>query len=168
MNPAPGRGLPILYGALGCACALAAAAAASAQLRSPLQGPVAVVARDVVASQGLSVTDQAAIFAQAAGIARQISPGSVIAIVDRDGRELLVRAADGTRNFSQADEAIAVSKAGTAVFLSSTGEALTSRTAGFIVQQHYPPGIGNTPPGPLVGVEFSSMAFLGHQLLPPA
>lgn len=111
------------------------------------------------ASTDLAVSDQAAIFAQAAGAALQLSPGSVIALVDRDGRELLVRNADGTQNFTEAQEAVAVSKAGTAVFLSSNGEALTTRTAGFIVQQHYPPGIEFTPPGPLVGVEFSSMAF---------
>lgn len=111
------------------------------------------------ASADLTVSDQAAIFAQAAGAALRLSPGSVIAVVDRDGRELLVRSADGTQGFTEAQEAIAVSKAGTAVFLSSDGEALTTRTAGFIVQQHYPPGIEFTPPGPLVGVEYSSMAY---------
>ena len=111
------------------------------------------------AAEDLTVSDQATIFAQAAGAARQLSPGSVIALVDRDGRELLVRNADGTQGFTEAQEAIAVSKAGTAVFLSSDGEALTTRTAGFIIQQHYPPGIEFTPPGPLVGVEYSSMAY---------
>jgi uncharacterized protein GlcG (DUF336 family) len=125
-------------------------------LRASLACAVTAVA---ALGQGLTVQDQAIIFAQAAGAAQKLSPGSVIAIVDRDGRELLVRAADGTQNFSAAEEAIAVSKAGSAVFLSSDGEALTSRTAGFIVQQHYPPGIDNTPPGPLVGVEYSSMAY---------
>lgn len=139
MNQAVGRRFQLLHALLACACIIAVAA--------PARG------------QGLTVHDQALIFAQAAGAAQKISPKSVIAVVDRDGRELLVRAADGTQNFSAIDEAIAVSKAGTAVFLSSGGEALTSRTAGFIVQQHYPPGIDNTPPGPLVGVEFSSMAF---------
>jgi uncharacterized protein GlcG (DUF336 family) len=83
----------------------------------------------------------------------------VIAIVDRDGRALLVRQAASAQPPTAAQVAVAVSKAGTAVFLSSGGEALTSRTAGFIIQQHFPPGIENTPPGPLVGVGFSSMAF---------
>ncbi len=139
MIEALGSGFQTLRQTLLCAGALAVASAAS--------------------GQGLTVDDQATIFSQAAGIARQISPASVIAIVDRDGRELLVRAADGTQNFSETEEAIAVSKAGTAAFLSSDGEALTSRTAGFIIQQHYPPGVANTPPGPLVGVGFSSLAF---------
>jgi uncharacterized protein GlcG (DUF336 family) len=54
---------------------------------------------------------------------------------------------------------VAISKAGTAAFLSSNKHAFTSRTAGFIVQQEFPPGIENRPPGPLVGVNFSSLPF---------
>ena len=53
----------------------------------------------------------------------------------------------------------AVSKAGTAAFLSSNANAFTSRTAGFIIQQHFPPGVRNLAPGPLVGVGFSSLPF---------
>jgi uncharacterized protein GlcG (DUF336 family) len=53
----------------------------------------------------------------------------------------------------------AISKAGTAAYLSSNGEAFTSRTAGYIIQPHFPPGISNTAPGPLVGVGFSSLPF---------
>ncbi|HUR46484.1 MAG TPA: heme-binding protein, partial [Candidatus Saccharimonadales bacterium] len=33
------------------------------------------------------------------------------------------------------------------------------RTAGFIVQQHFPPGVKNKPPGPLTGVSFSNLPF---------
>ena len=50
-----------------------------------------------------------------------------------------------------------VSKAGTASYLSSNQNAFTSRTAGFIIQQHFPPGVRNTPPGPLVGVGLSNL-----------
>jgi uncharacterized protein GlcG (DUF336 family) len=107
----------------------------------------------------LTAADVATIYAQAEGSAQQLAPGLVIAIVDRDGRALLVRQAGTSQAPSAAQGAIAVSKAGTAAFLSSGGEALTSRTAGFIIQQHFPPGIENTPPGPLVGVGFSSLAF---------
>ncbi len=53
----------------------------------------------------------------------------------------------------------AITRAGTAAFLSSDQEALTTRTAGYIIQQHFPPGVANTPPGPLVGVGFSSLFF---------
>jgi uncharacterized protein GlcG (DUF336 family) len=112
-----------------------------------------------LSAQGLSVDEQAAIFAKAAAVAQEVAPSSVIAIVDRDGRELLVRTAGGSQGFTESQEAAAVSKAGTAAFLSSGGEAFTTRTAGFIIQQHFPPGIKDTPPGPLVGVGFSSMAY---------
>ncbi|HEX4139724.1 MAG TPA: heme-binding protein, partial [Candidatus Methylacidiphilales bacterium] len=44
-------------------------------------------------------------------------------------------------------------------YLSSNGEAFTSRTAGFIIQPHFPPGITNTAPGPLTGVGLSSLPF---------
>src|SRR5207249_8610498 len=55
--------------------------------------------------------------------------------------------------------ATAVSKAGTAAFLSSNQNAFTSRTAGFIIQQHFPPGVDNAEPGPLVGVGLSNLFF---------
>jgi uncharacterized protein GlcG (DUF336 family) len=134
-----GRRLPRLSAALACAGLLAGAA------RSP--------------AGGLTADDLATIYAQASGSAQQIAPGLVIAVVSRDGIALLVRQAGSAQPVPAAQAAIAVSKAGTAVFLSSEGEALTSRSAGFILQQHFPPGIENTPPGPLVGVGFSSMAF---------
>jgi uncharacterized protein GlcG (DUF336 family) len=41
--------------------------------------------------------------------------------------------------------------------LSSDQNAFTSRTAGFIIQQHFPPGVDNTPTGPLVGVGLSNL-----------
>ncbi len=109
--------------------------------------------------QALTAEDLAVVYSQAAGSAQRIAPNSVIAIVDRDGRALLVNSASGSQDFTAVQAAVAVSKAGTAVFLSSNGEALTTRTAGFIIQQHYPPGISYTQPGPLVGLGFSSMAF---------
>jgi uncharacterized protein GlcG (DUF336 family) len=55
--------------------------------------------------------------------------------------------------------ATAVSKAGTAAYLSSNQNAFTSRTAGFIIQQHFPPGVINAAPGPLVGVGLSNLFF---------
>jgi len=49
----------------------------------------------------------------------------------------------------------AVSKAVTGAFLSSQGHSFTSRTASFIVQEHFPPGIDFQSSGPLFGVQFS-------------
>ena len=107
----------------------------------------------------LTVLDLQQIFTQAADRAAEMEPNAVIAIVDRDGHALLVRRANGSATVTAAERALAVSKAGTAVFLSSNAEAFTSRTAGFIIQQNFPPGILNTGPGPLVGVGFSNLAF---------
>jgi uncharacterized protein GlcG (DUF336 family) len=64
-------------------------------------------------------------------------------------------------NLTCADPLVAeaIAKAGTAAYLSSAQNAFSSRTAGDIVQQHFPPGIKNKPPGPLVGVNFSQLQF---------
>jgi uncharacterized protein GlcG (DUF336 family) len=51
----------------------------------------------------------------------------------------------------------AISKAGTAAFFSTQGDAFTTRTAGFIIQEHFPPGVSNQPSGPLYGVQFSQL-----------
>jgi uncharacterized protein GlcG (DUF336 family) len=51
----------------------------------------------------------------------------------------------------------AISKAGTAAFFSTQGNAFTPRTAGFIIQEHIPPGISFRPGGPLYGVQFSQL-----------
>lgn len=51
----------------------------------------------------------------------------------------------------------AAAKAATAAFFSTNGNAFTTRTAGFIIQEHFPPGISFRPAGPLYGVQFSSL-----------
>lgn len=51
----------------------------------------------------------------------------------------------------------AMAKAATAAFFSTHGDAFTTRTAGFIIQEHFPPGISFRPAGPLYGVQFSSL-----------
>jgi uncharacterized protein GlcG (DUF336 family) len=51
----------------------------------------------------------------------------------------------------------ALSKAGTAAFLSTRGNAFSTRSAGFIIQQHFPPRARNAPSGPLFGVQFSQL-----------
>lgn len=110
----------------------------------------------------MTLKDVTTVVRQAATRARQISPNSFIAVVDREGYVLGVWAV-GTVPANPAARATkianAVSKAGTAAFLSSNQEALTSRSAGFIVQQHFPPAVNNKPPGPLVGVNFSNLPF---------
>jgi len=51
----------------------------------------------------------------------------------------------------------AVSKAGTAAFFSTQGNAFSTRTASYIVQEHFPPGVTNAASGPLFGVQFSQL-----------
>jgi uncharacterized protein GlcG (DUF336 family) len=51
----------------------------------------------------------------------------------------------------------AMAKAATAAFFSTHGNAFSTRTAGFIIQEHFPPGISFRPAGPLYGVQFSSL-----------
>src|SRR5690606_12298431 len=51
----------------------------------------------------------------------------------------------------------AISKAGTGAYLSSQGNAFTSRTASQIVQENFNPGEGFQAGGPLFGVQFSQL-----------
>lgn len=119
----------------------------------PLPPPAAVL---------MSSNEVATVIAQAATranffVTNGTATNAVIAVVDREGFVL------GVWSLQPAPFALdvidAITKAGTAAFLSSAGHAFSSRTAGFIVQQHFPPGIANRPPGPLVGVNFSNMSF---------
>ena len=92
-------------------------------------------------------------------VSSPLHTNAVIAVTDREGWVLGVWALN--TNLSAADPLVAeaIAKAGTAAFLSSDQNAFSTRTAGFIVQQHFPPGVANTPPGPLVGVNFSQLGF---------
>src|SRR5437879_7448047 len=106
----------------------------------------------------LSAADVQTIIGHAVTRAVSISPNSVIAVTDREGYVLGVwNVRGGEPTVPQI--ATAVSKAGTAAFLSSNHNAFTSRTAGFIIQQHFPPGVRNSAPGPLVGVGLSNLFF---------
>jgi len=110
----------------------------------------------------LTLADVQRVFAQAATRAGQVSTNSVIAVTDREGYVLGVWNVNGMTPATSAFTdlvANALARAGTAAFLSSDQQAFTSRTAGFIVQQHFPPGVNNKPPGPLVGVNFSNLPF---------
>jgi len=116
------------------------------------------------ASAQLALSDVQKIIAQAvtrvtALTGSPLATNAVIAITDREGWVLGVWAVNpGTTN-TNPNVANAIAKAGTAAFLSSDNNAFSSRTAGFIVQQNYPPGVVNTAPGPLVGVNFSQLSF---------
>jgi uncharacterized protein GlcG (DUF336 family) len=123
---------------------------------------VAMLAAQPAAAQ-LTLVDVQAIVAQAVtratALTSQLKTNAVIALTDREGWVLGVWAVNTNLNAADPLVAEAIAKAGTAAFLSSANNAFSSRTAGDIVQQHFPPGIANTPPGPLVGVNFSQLKF---------
>jgi uncharacterized protein GlcG (DUF336 family) len=106
----------------------------------------------------LTLGDVQQVVAQSASYAKTYSPKSLIAVVNREGFLLALWSANSTIP-TQAQIAAAVSKALTGAYLSSNEQAFTSRTAGFIVQQNFPPGVNNTPPGPLVGIGNSNLYF---------
>ncbi len=121
----------------------------------------------------LTKDDVTTIMEQAVSEASRIDPNAVIAITDREGFVLGVWDVAGrlpnplpsALPLTQPSIklygliAAAITRAGTAAFLSSNQEAFTSRTAGYIIQQHFPVGVRNTGTGPLVGVGFSNLFY---------
>lgn len=133
-----------------------------AQLLFALGVFLAPAASAVPPAETLMTSNEVAqVLTQAIARAEQIIPNAVIAVADREGYILAVWAVDGDTSSPAAQLNIldAATKAGTASFLSSDQHAFTSRTAGFIVQQNFPPRIRNRGTGPLVGVNFSNLAF---------
>jgi uncharacterized protein GlcG (DUF336 family) len=126
------------------------------RIRALLSFTAALLLGPTFARAQLTAADVQTIINQATTRAIQISPNSVIAVLDREGNVLAVWSVNGTPP-SALDISSCVSKAGTAAYLSSNQNAFTSRTAGFIIQQHFPPGVRNTSPGPLVGVGLSNL-----------
>ncbi len=99
----------------------------------------------------LTAADVKKILAQAGSQARA---GQAVAVVDRDGYILGIYATTGA---TDATIQAAAARARTGAFFESTQDAFTTRTARFIIQDHFPYNIRNTPGGPLYGVEFSSL-----------
>ena len=117
----------------------------------------------------LTMTDVQTIVNQASSRATALGATSaVIAVTTREGEVLVVWEVNGVPA-TQPILAEAVSKAGTASFLSSNQNAFTTRTAAYITGQNFPPGILNRPPGALVGIGLSSMSQsdTNHFRMPP-
>ena len=128
------------------------------------------------AQVALTGTQVGKIVAQAAAQASQSGHPAVIAVVDRVGNVLAVFRMTGApanakipdapngsnmdvQGLSVPAEAAAIAKAVTGAYLSSGGNAFSSRTASMIVQQHFPPGPSTVglESGPLFGVQFSQL-----------
>jgi len=123
------------------------------------------VGRIALHAERLTPADIRTILAQAASKALEyqgnpVRTNAVIAVSDREGYIVGVWTVDTDYKNNRRFPAFlknAMGRAGTAAFLSSAQHAFSTRTANFIVQQHFPPGVENAPPGPLVGVNFSSL-----------
>jgi len=125
------------------------------------------------ASSFLTEADVQKIIAQAVNEAQAQGKPAVIAVVDRVGNVLgvyrmagapaTIRISDprpvtgGLLNLDVPPELGAISKALTAVYFSSEGNAFTSRTAGQIAQEHFNQGDATAPAGPLFGVQISNL-----------
>lgn len=124
-------------------------------------------------SQSLTIADVQLVIAQAVSTAVAIDRPITVSVTDQEGNLLgtftmtgaaantlirsVGRAGQGLENISVPSNLASHSKAGTAGLLSSGGNAFTTRTASFIIQEHFPAGINNRPGGPLYGVQFSSL-----------
>jgi uncharacterized protein GlcG (DUF336 family) len=126
-----------------------------------------------VAATNLTAADVQRIIQQAASAAESMGKAVTIVVTDREANVLGFFAMTGAPATSTvrsvgtlgrglegavvpAREA-AIAKAATAAFFSTAGNAFTTRTAGFIIQEHFPPGISFRAGGPLYGVQFSSL-----------
>lgn len=124
-------------------------------------------------SQSLTVADVQTIIANAVSKAVAMNQRVTVSVTDKEGNLLgtftmtgapattlirsVGRAGQGLENLSVPASAASHSKAGTAGIFSTGGNAFTTRTASFIIQEHFPPGIDNRPGGPLYGVQFSTL-----------
>lgn len=125
-------------------------------------------------AQSLTTADVQAVIAQAVSKAVALNQKVTVSVTDKEGNLLgtftmtgapamtlirsVGRAGQGLENFSVPSAAASQSKAGTAGIFSTGGNAFTTRTASFIIQEHFPAGIDNTPGGPLYGVQFSTLS----------
>ena len=146
---------------------------------SPAPSPAAVYIAP--AQEALSIAEVQRIIAQAAGEAEARKLPAVIAVTDRIGNVLAVYNMNGARSRSLVsrltatgvlndrdvdlqgaaiDSTIAaIAKALTGAYLSSGGNAFSTRTASAIVQANFPPGPNTVglESGPLSGVQFSQL-----------
>jgi uncharacterized protein GlcG (DUF336 family) len=126
-----------------------------------------------VTAGDLTAGEVQTVIAQAVSAAASLNRAVTVAVTDREGNPLGVfrmtgaptttrisgggRFGEGLEGLDVPSQLAAVSKAGTASVFSTQGNAFTTRTAGFIIQEHFPPGVSFQPGGPLFGVQFSQL-----------
>ncbi|MBC8029399.1 MAG: heme-binding protein [Pyrinomonadaceae bacterium] len=136
--------------------------------------PGTLVPTTINATAGnLTIAEVQTIISQAVSAAASLNRAVTVAVTDREANVLGVFVMTGAPSsttirsvgtFGRGLEGTvapasfaAISKAGTGALFSTTGNAFTTRTAGFIIQEHLPPGIDFRSGGPLYGVQFSSL-----------
>lgn len=136
--------------------------------------PASVFARP--AAEALTTADVEAVIARTVAEAQARGLPVVVAVVDRVGNVLAVYRMTGARAMARARpggtagnldvqnvefraELAAIAKAITGAYLSSSGNAFSTRTASMIVQEHFPPSANarGLESGPLFGVQFSQL-----------
>lgn len=142
----------------------------------PTPPPTQTTKYSAPAQESLSIADIQQILAQAVAEASAQNLPSVIAVTDRVGNVLAVFRMNGTSATTQVlpgpganniglqgvdvpHELAAISKALTGAYLSSAGNAFSTRTASMIIQEHFPPSTNTIglESGPLFGVQFSQL-----------
>ena len=105
----------------------------------------------LAATAKLNIDDVNGLLARAAS---QAMNRQAVVVSDREG---VILGIFTLGNATQLTISKAVARARTAAFFQSHDGAFTTRTARFIIQDHFPHPVPNTPGGPLYGVEFSSL-----------
>lgn len=139
-----------------------------------LNEPTGAASESTSSAVHLTAGEVQTIIAQAATQAQTVGLPATIAVVDHEGvvlgvfrmngalTALTIRGGgsgglDNPTPVPNATDLAAISKAGTAAFLSTQGNAFSTRSASFIVQEHFPPHVNPSPGGPLFGVQFSQL-----------
>jgi len=142
----------------------------------PTTPPPSAPTYTLPAASSLTAADVQQVIAQAVAEARARNLPAVIAVTDRVGNVLAVYSMSGARGTATLRAApngqnmdaqgvvvpaagAAIAKAITGAYLSSGGNAFSTRTASQIVQEHFPPAPSTVglESGPLFGVQFSSL-----------
>src|SRR5687767_9205089 len=150
----------------------------------PTPGPADVsIPTNPITAGSLSPGEVQTIIAQAVSAAVALNRSVTVAVTDLEGNVLGVFSMTGAPSMVQIrgggplqtpnpitglvtvglegtrlpSHLAAISKAGTAALFSTSGNAFTTRTAGFIIQEHFPPGVNFRSGGPLYGVQYSSL-----------
>ena len=150
----------------------------------PTPGPAAlVIPTNPITAGTLTTGEVQTIIAQAVSAAVALNKSVTVAVTDREANVLGVFRMTGAPSLVQIRGGgplqtpnpitglvpvglegsrlpvvpAAISKAATAAIFSTSGNAFNTRTAGFIIQEHIPPGVNFRPGGPLYGVQYSSL-----------